>query len=398
MKAVFRPQSSPEWPFRLVRAALRGNNVRMPRRPAISALLASLAATAAGATDLLLIPDTQQDKVWAFSAFDGSVVSQDYIPFDGNMRQVRSIAQLPNGNLVMADPATALGCSTSDGLLEYSPCGNFIRRIAGEAEGACDPQQAYWFGGKVWFSKSDTTLNSAGGLNSLWSMNADGTGLMEVARPSLFVRTWGFAPIADGFVVASGGSSSTLPSSLVKVSFDGTTASVWHQPDEAGLKFPQQVSPMPGGGVAVACFSGNYGVYFFDANGQPRTDIPSYHRTLGPTFAGISPRGCYPLGNGEVLYAGGTAVGAFNPVTGDDRPIVNSVSGTVAQSSFHWITKIRVCPSDLTGDGQVDGQDLGVLLGNWGGSSPTGDLNCDLVIDGQDLGVLLGNWGNCGTP
>jgi hypothetical protein len=91
-------------------------------------------------------------------------------------------------------------------------------------------------------------------------------------------------------------------------------------------------------------------------------------------------------------------VGAFNPVTGDDRPIVNSVSGTVAQSSFHWITKIRVCPSDLTGDGQVDGQDLGVLLGNWGGSSPTGDLNCDLVIDGQDLGVLLGNWGNCGTP
>jgi hypothetical protein len=101
------------------------------------------------------------------------------------------------------------------------------------------------------------------------------------------------------------------------------------------------------------------------------------------------------------MYAGGTVVGAFNPVTGDDRTIVNSVggsSGTIALSSFHWISKVERCPVDLTCDGQVDGQDLGVLLGSWGTSGVPADFNGDGTVDGQDLGVLLGNWGACVGP
>ena len=49
-------------------------------------------------------------------------------------------------------------------------------------------------------------------------------------------------------------------------------------------------------------------------------------------------------------------------------------------------------PADLNGDGSVDGQDLGVMLGNWGNPG-TGDLNQDGAVDGQDLGMLLGAWG-----
>ena len=48
-------------------------------------------------------------------------------------------------------------------------------------------------------------------------------------------------------------------------------------------------------------------------------------------------------------------------------------------------------PADLNGDGQVDGADLGVLLGSWG--TATNDLNGDNRVDGADLGVLLGDWG-----
>jgi len=51
------------------------------------------------------------------------------------------------------------------------------------------------------------------------------------------------------------------------------------------------------------------------------------------------------------------------------------------------------CPTDLNGDGQTDGADLGVLLGAWGGAEA--DLNGDNVVDGADLGVLLGAWGPC---
>jgi glucose/arabinose dehydrogenase len=49
-------------------------------------------------------------------------------------------------------------------------------------------------------------------------------------------------------------------------------------------------------------------------------------------------------------------------------------------------------PNDLNNDGLVDGADLGILLGNWGGSG-TGDLDNSGTVDGADLGILLGGWG-----
>ena len=49
-------------------------------------------------------------------------------------------------------------------------------------------------------------------------------------------------------------------------------------------------------------------------------------------------------------------------------------------------------PADLNGDGIVNGGDLGILLGNWGGTG-TGDINGDGLVNGQDLGILLGSWG-----
>jgi hypothetical protein len=52
------------------------------------------------------------------------------------------------------------------------------------------------------------------------------------------------------------------------------------------------------------------------------------------------------------------------------------------------------CDGDLTGDGQVNGDDLGLLLGNWG-QSGLGDIDGNGAVDGRDLGVLLGAWGAC---
>jgi hypothetical protein len=47
---------------------------------------------------------------------------------------------------------------------------------------------------------------------------------------------------------------------------------------------------------------------------------------------------------------------------------------------------------DLNGDGMVNGADLGLLLGNWGGSG-LGDLDGNGIVGGADLSILLGNWG-----
>ena len=53
------------------------------------------------------------------------------------------------------------------------------------------------------------------------------------------------------------------------------------------------------------------------------------------------------------------------------------------------------CPEDLNGDGQVDGADLGLMLGAWGTGDPDADVNDDGNVDGADLGLLLGAWGAC---
>ncbi len=50
-------------------------------------------------------------------------------------------------------------------------------------------------------------------------------------------------------------------------------------------------------------------------------------------------------------------------------------------------------PADLNFDGQVDGDDLGTLLGQWGSCvACPADLDGSGVVDGDDLGTLLGAW------
>ena len=57
---------------------------------------------------------------------------------------------------------------------------------------------------------------------------------------------------------------------------------------------------------------------------------------------------------------------------------------------------------DLTGDGIVNGIDMGILLANWsipagapgcgGAADCDSDLNGDTYVNGIDLGILLSNW------
>ena len=57
------------------------------------------------------------------------------------------------------------------------------------------------------------------------------------------------------------------------------------------------------------------------------------------------------------------------------------------------------CIGDLTGDGQVGGADITIVLGNWGVCEDPfdcpADLNCDGQVNGADLTYILGNWGVC---
>lgn len=84
-------------------------------------------------------------------------------------------------------------------------------------------------------------------------------------------------------------------------------------------------------------------------------------------------------------------------ISDDGSTIVGTaaVVGTFDYRAFR-ILIIPPCAADLNGDGQVDGADLAILLGDWGpAKSSPADFNDDQQVNGADLAILLGEWGPC---
>jgi hypothetical protein len=52
------------------------------------------------------------------------------------------------------------------------------------------------------------------------------------------------------------------------------------------------------------------------------------------------------------------------------------------------------CLADVNTDGNVNVNDILILIGNWGGSG-IGDINQDGIVDVSDLLIVVGNWGPC---
>lgn len=63
---------------------------------------------------------------------------------------------------------------------------------------------------------------------------------------------------------------------------------------------------------------------------------------------------------------------------------------------------LLTCGTDLNGDGQIDGGDLGIVLQDWDCTEPAsdsltcpGDVDFSGFVDGDDLGQVLAAWGAC---
>jgi hypothetical protein len=116
---------------------------------------------------------------------------------------------------------------------------------------------------------------------------------------------------------------------------------------------------------------------------------------------------------GPFTYVSGTATGVgavpgsvrvrFNPTGLTPGAYTASATITVSDENIPGARTAQVVatlsatigggnPSDLNGDGIVNGADLGILLAAWGSTGPA-DLDQDGSVGGSDLAVLLGNWG-----
>lgn len=92
------------------------------------------------------------------------------------------------------------------------------------------------------------------------------------------------------------------------------------------------------------------------------------------------------VGHGRLLLLDGLSCGPHAlTVTGTDADGMSS-SRQVAIT----VTPRTVLGADLNFDGHVNGADIGLLLGSWGGVHD--DLDGNGVVDGGDVGVLLSAW------
>ena len=61
-------------------------------------------------------------------------------------------------------------------------------------------------------------------------------------------------------------------------------------------------------------------------------------------------------------------------------------------------TSCEPCIGDITGDGNVDSSDLGILIALWNTNAKSNreaDLNGDGIVNAADIGLLVGAWGLC---
>jgi len=95
----------------------------------------------------------------------------------------------------------------------------------------------------------------------------------------------------------------------------------------------------------------------------------------------------------------GTAPAWFTEVQGSSHVYQPGAADLIWTRFFSQIvseeTVCTACPADISGDGSVDGIDLGMLLGAWGSAAPASDLDGNGSVDGVDLGMLLAAWGAC---
>lgn len=168
---------------------------------------------------------------------------------------------------------------------------------------------------------------------------------------------------------------------------------IWGNTGPGGSQAPsQQLSHAGAGSISVSwsCVQGGYA-----GTGNISSD-PMLANVVTGDLHLLPGSPCIDAASNGAVPADVTTDADGLPRFVDDPATADTGSGTapiVDMGAYELQATVAPCVGDLDGNGSVDGADLGLLLGAWGGSG--GDLNGDGTTDGADLGELLAAWGAC---
>lgn len=282
---------------------------------------APMALAGAAGADVLLVPNTGTgfDNVYAFDPFDGSLISNNYIPNDGRMSQVIKVVDSGNSTLLMVD-------EVNNKVMEYGYNGAWIRDVATAANGLSGPFSIAVHNNQIYVANltgatSPNTIqrfDMDGSNQTTWASFGGAAGI-GVPRDILF-RAGGDVLIGD-----SDGDD------IERFSLGGAHLGTWHNSDGvSGIDFPQQMIEEANGNVIAAGFTAPFGLYTFNSAGAQIGFV------AGPPLP-ASPRGVFRLGNGKLLVTMGTRVEVYDPIANVSSTVVNTPN-----ASFRFITQSAI--------------------------------------------------------
>ena len=83
------------------------------------------------------------------------------------------------------------------------------------------------------------------------------------------------------------------------------------------------------------------------------------------------------------------------PIEVSDEDLLGEQTGISMLTLHVEIIASEACEGDINGDGEVNVEDLLILIGAWGGDDPAADLDGNGTVGVSDLLLLIAAWGAC---
>lgn len=263
-------------------------------------------------TEILLIPDSSNDRVMAFDPTTGDLVDADYIPHNpaadlGTPQHI--IPDLEGDGYLLSDQIrNVINAYDLDGTWQgvFAPAGGADTSILQNMRGIAMSPDGTVLATVAAGENAHAVAEFDAGGNYLGNFIDNQAGGMQ--------GPW-FILFRDTDVLVS----SVTSAAIHRFTHDGTPLGVFHGP----IAFPQQMQELDNGNILVSNFSSPSGVWELDADGN-----------LIDIYSGVtSNRGVYELPNGNILTTNGSGV---HEIDRADGLVETKISGV----SSHQITRV----------------------------------------------------------
>lgn len=310
------------------------------------------------AQDVVIMPDSTNNRLVHFSPEDGSVLNPNVFPLAGGT----TVHAMPVGDEIWVSE------QIGDRVSRWSRDGTLLGQIG--TAGLDNIRGMGLINGVVYVTNAGTANGAPGA--ALVMFGVDGSPLGFFTTPN---ASSPFAVFEHQGAILIG--SANANDDIHRYSYNGTPLGTFH--NSTSLNFVEQMAYASDGNILAAGFSSN-NVVKLDANSG----------AILSSFSASGARGVFQLRNGNILWTNASGAHVYNPTTNTSTQVY-----TGGGRFLHLMSISEPVEGDVNGDGCVNDDDMLEILFVFG-SACIGcpqDLNNDGTVNDDDLLIVLLNFG-----